>query len=105
MPTIYRVPPEYSSIRDEIVAHALGEGPEPTDTEALENFRNWLIYESSAAGDLGFECVIRLADLEFEDDEVRAFGGGETDAGRDSEAQEAHQQVDGSENGGDEAVG
>jgi hypothetical protein len=71
MPTVYRVPPEYSSIRDEIVAHAVGEGPGPTDTEEVENFQNWLIYESPAAGGDDYECVIRLADLEFEDNEVR----------------------------------
>jgi hypothetical protein len=71
MPTVCSVPSEYSSIRDAIVAHALGEGPESAETEELENFRNWLIYESPAAGADDFECVIRLDDLEFEDDEVR----------------------------------
>ena len=72
MPTVYRVPPEYASIRDEIVAHALGEGPYPIEAEELESFQNWLIYESPAAGDLGFEYVIRLRDLVFEDDGVRS---------------------------------
>lgn len=71
MPIVYKVPPQYSSIRDAIVAHALGEGPEPVETGELEDFRNWLIYESPAAGSDDFECVIRLRDLQFEDDEVR----------------------------------
>ncbi len=71
MSIVNRVPSEYSSIRDAIVAHALGEGPEPAETEELEDFRNWLIYESPAAGGDDLEYVIRLDDLEFEDDEVR----------------------------------
>ena len=60
MPIVYRVPPEYLSIRDAIVAHALGEGPEPDETGELKDFREWLIYESPAAGSDDFECVIRL---------------------------------------------
>ena len=71
MPTIYRVPPQYSSVRDSIVAHALGEDPEPVKMAELEAFRNWLLYESPAAGGDDYECVIRLRDLQFEDDEVR----------------------------------
>lgn len=71
MPIVYKVPPQYSSIRDAIVVHAMGEGPEPAETGELEDFRNWLIYESPAAGSDDFECVIRLRDLQFEDDEVR----------------------------------
>ena len=71
MPPVYRVPPEYSSIRDAIVAHALGEGPVPAETSELEDFQNWLIYESPAAGADDFECVIRLCDLQFGDDEMR----------------------------------
>ena len=72
MPTVYRVPPEYASIRDEIVAHALGEGPYPIEAEELESFQNWLIYESPAAGNLDFEFVIRLRDLVFEDGSIQS---------------------------------
>lgn len=71
MPIVYKVPPQYSSVRDAIVAHALGEGPVPAETTELEDFQSWLIYESPAAGTDDFECVILLHDLEFEDDEVR----------------------------------
>jgi len=37
----------------------------------LADFRNWLIYESTSAGSDDFECVIRLRDLQFEDDQMR----------------------------------
>ncbi len=72
MPTLYRVPPEYASIRDEIVAYASGEGPDPFGSEGIDDFQNWLIYESPAAGNLDFEFVIRLRDLVFEDGSIQS---------------------------------
>ena len=68
---VYKVPSQYLFIRYAIVAHALGERSEPAETGELDDFRNWLIYESPAAGSDDIECVIRLRDLQFEDDEVR----------------------------------
>ena len=71
MSKLLDVPKEHVAICNALIAQALGQGPEPSDTKQLEDFQSWILYLSGAMGEEDYECVVHLSDLEFEDDRVR----------------------------------
>lgn len=90
MSKLLDVPEEHAAICKALVAQALGQGPEPRDTEQLEDFQSWILYLSGAMGEEDYECVVHLDDLEFEDDQVRSALGLDDDAPINNEQRLAH---------------
>ncbi len=84
------IPQEHLAICRALVAHALGQGPEPEDSKQLDDFQSWVLYLSGAMGEEDYECVVRLNSLEFEDDRVRFVLGLDDDAPINDKQRLAH---------------
>lgn len=65
------VPPKFAVLRDQLVAAALKETMPPEDSEHLEEFGDWLIYEAGDLSDYDLGSVIWLPGVDFLDDDAR----------------------------------
>lgn len=84
------IPTEHLAICNALVAHALGKGVEPKESEELKEFQDWILYLSGARAEEDFECVVDLDRLEFEDDQVRCALGLDDDAPISDEQRLSH---------------
>ena len=84
------IPTEHLAICNALVAHALGKGVEPKESEELKEFQDWILYLSGARAEEDFECVVDLSRLEFEDEQVRFSLGLEDDAPISDEKRLSH---------------
>ena len=84
------IPTAHLAICDTLIAHALGKGPEPKESQELKEFQEWLLYSSGAMSEDDFDCVVHLSRLEFEDDQVRSALGLNDDAPISDEQRLSH---------------